>query len=420
MMPHLQKLLALLAGIALGALALRRRRSPHQPESMQARPALRSKTAVVGMDEPQPKRRGWKQWIWPLAALLAVFALGGVMVVASGIIPIKASSGHWAVTRWLLEFAKSRSLATHTIGLSVPELDHEQFVLKGAGHYETGCAPCHGSPQRARPPVLDHMLPAPPQLKQISSKRDPEELFHIVKHGIKFTGMPAWPSMHRDDEVWAMVAFLLRLPHLDGLEYQNLVYGDTRSAATPAETIAVTATQSCARCHGADGNGRGTGAFPKLAGQRSQYLFASMQAYAKGERHSGVMEPIASALTPETMRHLADYYSELRPGLSLEEPAPSFERGRSIAHHGIPHQQVPACAACHLPSGEMRNPHYPNLTGQYAAYIQLQLGLFQSRHRGGTAYADIMHQVAEHLTKEQMRDVAAYFAGMGASEEGRQ
>mgnify|MGYP003298824914 CR=1 FL=1 len=27
------------------------------------------------------------------------------------------------------------------------------------------------------------------------------ELFSIVKHGLKFTGMPAWPTQSRDDEV---------------------------------------------------------------------------------------------------------------------------------------------------------------------------------------------------------------------------
>jgi len=40
-------------------------------------------------------------------------------------------------------------------------------------------------------------------------------LFQVVNHGLKFTGMPEWPVRDRDDEVWAMVAFLKKMPELD-------------------------------------------------------------------------------------------------------------------------------------------------------------------------------------------------------------
>jgi hypothetical protein len=58
------------------------------------------------------------------------------------------------------------------------------------------------------------MTPHLPYLPPVIPARQPDELFYIVKHGIKFTGMPAWPAQQRDDERWAMVAFLRRLPDL--------------------------------------------------------------------------------------------------------------------------------------------------------------------------------------------------------------
>src|SRR5688500_5102485 len=67
--------------------------------------------------------------------------------------------------------------------------------------------------------------------------------------------------------------------------------------------------EKCALCHGMDGSGRGNGAFPKIAGQRPDYLFASLKAFAKGERNSGIMEPIASELSMEKMQKLANYYA---------------------------------------------------------------------------------------------------------------
>jgi hypothetical protein len=43
-----------------------------------------------------------------------------------------------------------------------------------------------------------------------------------VKHGIKMTGMPGW-SDHTDDELWATVAFLEKLPGMSEEQYGKLL-----------------------------------------------------------------------------------------------------------------------------------------------------------------------------------------------------
>jgi hypothetical protein len=50
----------------------------------------------------------------------------------------------------------------------------------------------------------------------------PAELFWIVKHGIRMTGMPSWGD-HSDDELWATVAFIEKLPGMTDQDYANLV-----------------------------------------------------------------------------------------------------------------------------------------------------------------------------------------------------
>jgi cytochrome c553 len=130
------------------------------------------------------------------------------------------------------------------------------------------------------------------------------------------------------------------------------------------------------------------------------------------------MGPIAAALSQEEMRELARYYG------SLPAPAPSpvpqdttlaVERGKAIAHHGIPSQRVPSCVDCHGPGATRRNSAYPTLTGQYADYLVLQLELFKKAQRGGSAYAHLMRPVASRLTPEQMRDVALYYAALSTT-----
>ena len=379
-----------------------------------------------GSTEKQKPKTGHKakRWIFRIAAFALATAFGGILFSASGIMPIKASSGHWAITAWLLNFTMRRSVITHSLGIDVPKLDDPALVVKGATHYEFGCRPCHGGPHLPQPVIAGHMTPHPPPLPPEIPKWQSEELFYIVKHGVKFTGMPAWPAQQRDDEVWAVVAFLLKLPNLSADEYHKLA----RSVKTTATTIEDLSdskkaprvvSDNCARCHFENG-ARDLSVFPILAGQRPNYLFASLLAFARGERHSGIMEPLAVSLSATDMREIAQYYGSLprpAPAPSAEELTPAIERGREIALRGIPNRRVPACSACHGPNRIRRNPIYPELAGQHPDYLALQLNLFNKQSRGGTPYAHIMHRVAGRLTPEQMRDVTLYYGSLNSAAE---
>lgn len=386
-----------------------------------------------------------------ISVLASALAITGMMVATSGIIPVKASAGHWDITSWFLHFTMQRSIATWSVGITTPPLDEPGLVLKGAEHYHTGCRPCHGSPGLHPPRVTQGMLPPPPYLAPKLSKWQPAELFFITKHGIKYTGMPAWPTQKRDDEVWAMTAFLRKLPDLDSATYQQLIYGDLDSAklSTRQNTRQLTLTESttdqngikqaeefaipatsrslpvlvnqCNRCHGVDGKGRGPNAFPKLAGQRTNYLYESLRAYASGKRYSGIMQPIAAELSSGEMQRLADHYATKRPApTDLDRTIEiatrdntarrAIERGEIISRRGIPEKKVPACARCHEVETSRRNPIYPRLAGQYADYLMLQLNLLKRNQRGGTDFSHLMQPIATRMTDAQIHDVVFYYS----------
>jgi cytochrome c553 len=349
-----------------------------------------------------------KVWLLRAAVVLGGLGLLGGLAMLSGIVPIKASSGHWAVTAWLLDFAKRRSVATHSLGVKPPPLEDRRLLLIGAGHYEGGCRPCHGAPGVRPPRIATRMTPPSPALGGRVTRYEDAELFQIVRHGIKFTGMPAWPAEKRDDEVWAVVAFLRALPKLDRPAYDQLVQDPGVEAGGAPSVVA----RRCARCHGHDGLGRG--AFPRLAGQRVGYLTATLRAYARGYRYSGIMGPIAAELEEREIAAIGTWYAALPPAAGT--PATDLARGEAIVRRGIADRRIPACSQCHGPraSGTPAHRSYPLLDAQHAAYLEQQLHLFTQGARGGAQYAELMHQaVTDHaLHGDEIKAVARYYAAL--------
>lgn len=376
------------------------------------------------------KREG-KRVVWVLLGL----GIGALLAALAGLIPIRASSGHMPLTEWLLNTTMRRSVATRSAGVPSVPLDDPGLVLKGAGHYAHGCEPCHGAPGRPQPEYARHMTPRPPRFTDEAAEvrtYERDDLFYVVRHGVKLTGMPAWPSEHRDDEVWAVVAFLLALPGMSADEYAALAaVGDAAPRVeevgeTGLEGEAAEAFAACARCHGTDGRRREPGVFPRLAGQSPEYLYRALVAFAEGERESGIMATAAAGLDRGTMRALALHYAGLRAGPVADpslDPAPevapeAIERGAAIAAVGVPERRIPSCADCHGPAGlrsgdvAPRNPAYPRIAGLHPSYLALQLHLFKEGDRGGSSYAHLMERAVENLTEDEIAAVAAYYGSL--------
>ena len=374
-----------------------------------------------------------------LAAAAVLLALAAALVVSSGVISIKASSRHWAVTSWILDFAKRRSVATRSAGITPPPLTDDALVQLGAAHYDGGCRPCHGRPGGSMPVIPAGMTPQPPDLARQMARWQPREIYYLVAHGIKFTGMPAWPAPERHDEVWAVVAFLRALPGLDAAAYARLAAG-----AAPAVNGAVEGTDAaaarCAACHRPDAREPGSDLVPVLTGQRLAYVTAALDAYASGARKSGIMGPIAAALDSARRHAVAAHVTVLRDagGAGLAPapppggvvPSPSGDPADSslfpspggvttrgdLVSAGDPARDVPPCAGRHGPAARERDPRFPKLAGQREGYLRRQLQLFAENRRGGSPYADIMRAIAVRLTPQQIDQAARAYAALPGAE----
>jgi cytochrome c553 len=176
------------------------------------------------------------------------------------------------------------------------------------------------------------------------------------------------------------------------------------------------AAQVCAACHGADGNSAAA-ANPNLAGQGADYITLQLMHFKAGVRVNATMQAMAATLSDADMKALGIYFSQQKPkGLRAKDPA-LVKAGQKLWRGGDEATDVPACAACHSPTGAGIPKNYPRLAGQYADYVYAQLKAFQSGARGADpggkdVNGRIMASIAHDMADAQMKAVADYAAGL--------
>lgn len=140
----------------------------------------------------------------------------------------------------------------------------------------------------------------------------------------------------------------------------------------------------CAMCHGLDGNSH-MSKFPKLAGQKPEYIAEQVKQFAQGHRRNdgGQMQSIVTEIEPAEIPGVAKYFSAQSPKLSSEYPLSEaglqsktlFNKGKKIFWRGKPAQ--PNCAQCHADN----TTGAPWLHSQHQAYLIKQMDDFRTGAR---------------------------------------
>lgn len=161
-------------------------------------------------------------------------AAGGAVVLRAGWYDISATSSHLQPVYTLLETGMHYSVRRHAREITVPKLGDAQQLARGAALYRDNCAQCHGGPGFAQAKIGQSMQPLPGPLMDAARRWAPQELYWITRHGIKMSGMPAWEFHMKEDELWAVVAFVQALPRMSARDYAVA----TASASVPAPASA--------------------------------------------------------------------------------------------------------------------------------------------------------------------------------------
>ncbi len=159
-----------------------------------------------------------------LVALVGVLAGGAIVytITARGLSTRVAPSA--AEERLALAM---RYLATPSAVRASPNpVEPTASVLdQSLEHFADHCASCHGNDGSGETAIARSFYPPAPDMRAARTQALTDgELFSIIEHGIRLTGMPAWgtgtPDGERDS--WALVHFIRRLPHLTSDEIARM------------------------------------------------------------------------------------------------------------------------------------------------------------------------------------------------------
>ncbi|GGI81101.1 c-type cytochrome [Shewanella gelidii] len=171
----------------------------------------------------------------------------------------------------------------------------------------------------------------------------------------------------------------------------------------------------CSACHGMDGNSM-VNMYPKLAGQHPTYLEkqlhdfrSAVQTGGKEGRMDPIMGGMTAALSDQDIADISAYYAS--QALQIAD-APYSETGKQLYMGGDMSRGITSCMACHGPLGKGSElAGFPNIGGQHANYIKIQLNKFRDASRNNDLNG-MMQDVATKLSDDDIEALSTYIGSL--------
>ena len=169
---------------------------------------------------------------------------------------------------------------------------------------------------------------------------------------------------------------------------------------------------ACGGCHGFDGNSS-IPMYPKLAGQNKAYISKQIKDFkANTTRQNAIMNGMSAGLSDEDAADIGAYFQAQSVSAAPAFDADKAAAGRELYKGGDLQAGIPACQACHGPTGAgTAGIGYPQLGGQYVEYTLAQLKAFKDGSRTNDDKM-LMRSIVEKLSDEEMDAVANYIASI--------
>ena len=179
--------------------------------------------------------------------------------------------------------------------------------------------------------------------------------------------------------------------------------------------------ETCAACHGKNGEGGKNGTYPRLAGLKAEYIAKQLRAFKARERINIPMYPYATEreLPASDVLDIARLLSKIELPTempALDESMSALERLRAAqAVFNVPRVEgdvdrgaelyADECGDCHGEEG-WGDGDAPQLAGQHTEYLRRQVENFRS----GDRVNEDMEGVLDGLDDQDLQDLFAYLA----------
>lgn len=162
-----------------------------------------------------------------LSSLGVIVLLAGsaLLTVFTGGYNVAATQRHNQVVGWALDTTMHNSVERRAGDIATPPEFTRAMIESGASEYKECCAHCHGGVGKGRADWVAGMRPHPPALARTANQWSEREVFWMVKHGIKMSGMPAFGPNHDDQTLWNITAFVKAMPNMTAEEYASFEGG---------------------------------------------------------------------------------------------------------------------------------------------------------------------------------------------------
>ena len=150
-----------------------------------------------------------------VAATLLMIALGGVGYAITTGLSARPAPGaiETRLARTVRRLAVPRDMRERTN----PFASSPDVMGKVRNHYARYCATCHANDGSGDTQMGRNLFPRAPDMRQAATQDLSDgELFHVIEHGVRFTGMAAWGdgSPTGEELGWKLVQFIRQLPKL--------------------------------------------------------------------------------------------------------------------------------------------------------------------------------------------------------------
>jgi mono/diheme cytochrome c family protein len=149
-------------------------------------------------------------------AIVIVVLVAAVLyaVIDLGFVSLNADESPSALEKKYGTAALDASTKRHAPNAKNPVASTEANLLEGLKLYQARCASCHGNPSDPEPKLGRSFYPRVPAFLKDAPDMPANENFYIIKHGVAWTGMPAWGALLDDDAIWKLTVFLGELDKL--------------------------------------------------------------------------------------------------------------------------------------------------------------------------------------------------------------